>query len=114
MTVRLGELIDGRDTWWTLELHDDELESLAHELIADCALPFFERFNSREALLGAWHAGDPTVRDTPPFTIAVVHARRGETAEAEGLLAAELRESERPAARQQIIDAAEHLGLRVG
>jgi hypothetical protein len=114
VTVRLGELIDGRDTWWTLGLHDDELEPLAHELIADYALPFFERFNSREALLGAWHAGDPTVRDTPPFIIAVVHARRGETAEAEELIEAELRESERPAARQQIIDAAEHLGLVVG
>jgi hypothetical protein len=114
VTVRLGELIDGRDTWWTLELHDDELDSLVHELIADYALPFFERFNSREALLGAWHAGDPKVRYTPPFTIAVIHARRGETAEAEELLAAELRESEPPAARQQIIDVAQHLGLKVG
>jgi hypothetical protein len=114
VTLRLGELIDGRDAWWTLELHDDGPESLAHELIADYALPFFQRSNSRKALLGAWHAGDPTVRDTPPFTIAVVHARRGETAEAEELLAAELRESERPAATQQIIDAAEHLGLMVG
>ena len=38
--LRLGELIDGRDTWWKLEFHDDELESLAHELIADYALPF--------------------------------------------------------------------------
>jgi hypothetical protein len=114
VTVRLGQLVGGRDTWWTLELPDDELESLVGELIADYALPFFERFNSREALLGAWHAGDPIVRYTPPFTIAVIHARRGETAEAEELLAAALRESERPAARQEIIDAAEHLGLRVG
>jgi Domain of unknown function (DUF4304) len=112
VTVRLGELIDGRDTWWTLDLPDDELESLVHELIADYALPFFERFNSREALLDAWHAGDPTARYTPAFTIGVIHARRGDTAEAEELLAAELRESERPAERQQIIDAAEHLGLK--
>ncbi len=113
VTARLGELIDGRDTWWTLELHDDELDSLVRGLIGDYALRFFERFNSREALLSAWHAGDPTVRDTPRFTIAVIHARRGETAEAEELLAAELRES-KPAARQQIIDAAQHLGLKVG
>ena len=113
MTVRLGELIDGRDTWWTLELHHDELESLVHELIADYALPFIKRFNSREALLSAWHGGDPTARFTPPFTIAVVHARRGETAEAEELLAAELGESEHQAAKQEIIDAAEHLGLRI-
>jgi hypothetical protein len=42
----------------------------------------------------------------------VIHARRGDTAEAEELLAAELRESEHPAERQQIIDAAEHLGLK--
>jgi Domain of unknown function (DUF4304) len=113
VTVRLGELIDGRDTWWTLELPEDELESLIHELIADHALPFFERFNSREQLLRAWHAGEPAVRYTPPFTIAVIHARRGEMAEAEELLVAELRESERPAERQQIIDAAEHLGLMI-
>jgi Domain of unknown function (DUF4304) len=113
VTVRLGELIDGRDTWWTLELPEDELESLIHELIADHALPFFERFHSREQLLGAWHAGEPTVRYTPPFTIAVIHARRGEKAEAEELLAVELRESARPAERQQIIDAAKHLGLMI-
>jgi Domain of unknown function (DUF4304) len=114
VTVRLGELIDGRDTWWTLELHDAELDSLVHELVAEHALPFFKRFNSREALLAAWRAADPAVRDSPPLTIAVIHARRGESAEAEELLEAELRESERTAARQQIIDAAQHLGLKVG
>jgi hypothetical protein len=114
VTVRLGELIDGRDTWWRLDVDDGELASLVRELIADHALPFFVRFKSREALLAAWHAGEPTIRYAPRFTIAVIHAGRGETAEAEELLAAELRESERPAARQQIVDAADHLGLIVG
>lgn len=112
--VRLGELIDGHDTWWTLDAHEDEVESLVHELISDYALPFFARFTSREALVGAWHAGDAAVRYTPAFIIAVIHARRGEKAVAEELLAAELRESELPAERREIIDAAEHLGLTIG
>jgi Domain of unknown function (DUF4304) len=73
VTVRLGELIDGRDTWWTLDLPDDELESLVHELIADYALPFFEplqlargaprrlarRRSDRSLYAGIHHRRDP-------------------------------------------------------
>jgi hypothetical protein len=43
----------------------------------------------------------------------VIQARRGETAEAENLLAAELGDTDRPVARQEILDAAAHLGLNV-
>jgi Domain of unknown function (DUF4304) len=113
LTTRLGQLIDGRDTWWSLDVPEAELQMHVPRLLDEYALPFFNRFNSRSAIIDAWNASDPAVRYTPKFTIAVIQAQRGETGEAEDLLAAELHDTDRPAARQEILDAAAHLGLNV-
>lgn len=114
VTTRIGNLLrDGADVWWKLDLPEDELRTLVRQLISDRALPFLDRFDSRGALLDGWHNSDPNVRYTPAFTIAVIHATRGDTAVAEELIAAELRETERPGTRKNIIDAAQSLGLRI-
>jgi len=114
VTCRIGELLpDPADRWWQLDLPDDELVELVRKLTQEYALPFFDRLSSREALLDAWHAGDPSVRHTPKFTIAIVHAKRGEKTVAEELLAAQLRETDRPAAAERIFAAASTLGLRI-
>jgi Domain of unknown function (DUF4304) len=113
VTKRLGKLIEGRDEWWSLEVPEADLELHVPRLVEAYALPFFDRFDSRSAVVDAWHADDPALQYSPAFPIAVIHARRGETAEAEQLLAAELRDTEHPGARQSILDAAAHLGLNV-
>jgi hypothetical protein len=70
VVVRLGSLLPvSADTWWSLGLNEDELVALLRRLLADHALPFLDRFRSRDALLDAWHGGDPAVRYTPRFTI---------------------------------------------
>jgi hypothetical protein len=113
VTTRLGQLIGEDDVWWKLDLADDDLQALVQQLVGDYALPFFERFRSRRAVVDAWHARDPAVRYTPRVTIAVIHARLGEAAEAAELLDSELRETERPVTRQAILQAAAHLGLDI-
>jgi Domain of unknown function (DUF4304) len=114
VTKRIGQLFpDPADRWWRLDLPDGELAELVRKLIREYALPFFDHLGSRRALLDAWHAGDPAVRYTPKFTIAIVHAKRGENQIAEKLLTAELDETDHPAVAESIIAAASELGLRV-
>jgi Domain of unknown function (DUF4304) len=113
LTWRLGELIDGRDTWWSLDAPEAELQRHVPRLVEKVALPFFDRFNSRDGIIDAWQSDDPALQYAPAFTIAVIRACRGETAEAEELVAAELRDTDHPGARQEILDAAAHLGLEV-
>ena len=112
---RIGALLPERgDWWWTLDAPVEELAGLVDSLLADDALPFLDRFASREELLRAWHARDPLVSDygtAPPFTIATVHAVRGEREPAREIIAAELRDTDRPEARRRILEAAEELGL---
>jgi Domain of unknown function (DUF4304) len=76
LTKRLGQLIDGRDTWWSLAVAEPELQLHVPRLVSEYALPFFDRFNTRSAVIDAWYADDPAVRFTPKFTIAVIQARR--------------------------------------
>jgi hypothetical protein len=112
---RIGNLLPKRgDWWWRLDASVEELAGLVDSLLVEDALPFLDRFDSREELLHAWHARDPLVSDygtAPPFTIAVVHAVRGEKEPAREIIAAELRETDRPQGRRWILDAAERLGL---
>jgi hypothetical protein len=115
ITVRLGWLLPDRaDTWWRLDLPREELAALVRELVEETAVPFLEKLKSRDALLEAWYARDPTVREqTRPFVIAVVHAARGETAAAEKMMAAELVQTDHAGARERLRETAERLGLRV-
>jgi Domain of unknown function (DUF4304) len=43
LTERLGELINGRDTWWSLDVPEAELQLLVSRLVNEHALPFFDR-----------------------------------------------------------------------
>jgi hypothetical protein len=92
---RIGFLLDERaDTWWSVNRPDAELASLVRELTLGRALPFLDRLANREAVLAAWHGRDPDVprHAIAPFSIAAIHAGRGETDEAERVLVRELRE----------------------
>jgi hypothetical protein len=92
---RIGSLLtDPADTWWKLDIADDGLVTLANELISEYALPFLDQLDSREAVLAAWHRGDPALADhatLAPYVIAVLHAKRGETEAAEEIVASEIR-----------------------
>jgi hypothetical protein len=92
---RVGHLLaDARDSWWSLDVPDQRLNARVRELVVAHAVPFLDRLSTRAAILAAWHAHDPSVSkaDVAPFTIAALHAARGEKTEAEAILVRWLRD----------------------
>jgi hypothetical protein len=114
--LRIGWLLpEQADTWWRLDVPDDDLAKVVQGLIDEYALPFFEKVKTRDELLAAWYDGDPAVRDentTRPLTIAAIHAARGETAAAERMIAVELADSDDPGVRERLHEVADRMGLR--
>jgi hypothetical protein len=117
LSQRLGFLLDEpADTWWRVDIPDALLHTLVRELVVEHALPFLDRLATRAAILAAWHAGDPSVskNTVAPFTIAALHAARGEKAEAEAILTRELRElGPRHPKVASILEGAAAMGLDV-
>ena len=83
---RLGELAsETGDRWWTIQSDPTLLADLQARLERD-ALPFFERFGSRDRILGELGRGQPTQESPPRILCALVHFARGERTEARALL----------------------------
>lgn len=114
---RVGFLLERpADTWWRVDVPAELLATLVRELVVDHALPFLDRLSSRAAVLAAWDAGDPSVSEgtVAPFTIAALHAARGEKAQAEAILERELRSlGPRHPKAAGIHEGAAAMGLRV-
>lgn len=76
--TRLGELLHGRDVWWSLTDNDGVEEVLAG--IQDTAIPFLQLNHSIDHMIETLE-NDPASRRYPPGVIylALLHHRKGES-----------------------------------
>lgn len=110
---RLGMLgSEHRDRWWGLPLDKESWSDLGLRLERD-ALPFLERFETRDALFeelrnlpGNFGAGLP-----PRIVCAVVLVRRGEIENARQMLATQVREVDMPGHTKFVQQLSDRLGL---
>lgn len=76
--ARLGELLHGRDVWWSLS-DDDGIEEVLSG-IQDAAIPFLQLNHSIDHMISTLE-NDPASRRYPPGVIylALLHHQRGES-----------------------------------
>lgn len=76
--ARLGELLHGRDMWWSLSDGDGVEEVLSG--IQDAAIPFLQRNHNIEHMIETLE-NDPASKRYPPGVIylALLHHRKGES-----------------------------------
>jgi Domain of unknown function (DUF4304) len=75
---RLGELLHGRDVWWSLSDNDGVEEALSG--IQDAAIPFLQVNHSIDHMISTLE-NDPASRRYPPGVIylALLHHQKGES-----------------------------------
>ncbi len=108
--ARLGEIgPDRRDIWWDIDPPSAWLSEQRERLERD-AIGFLARYSDRDSLLHELSAAEPfTLR--PNIIGAVILARRGQSAEARRLLAAQLAGAGRSSQSEHINALANKLGL---
>jgi hypothetical protein len=98
LRARLGKLgPEGTDLWWDITENSKMIDQLAVRIERD-ALPFFARFQSRDAILAELRKETKTSYvGTPPRIIcAIIFARCGKQEEARELLALQALETRNP------------------
>lgn len=112
--ARLGELgPDGRDVWWELSSGSALTAEISRRLVGD-ALPWLDRFATRDAVLAVFEAAPPRRWDATPGRIicALIRQRRGEIEKARALLSDQVRASlTYPQHAQYVRELALKLGL---
>ncbi|UGY14333.1 DUF4304 domain-containing protein [Bradyrhizobium septentrionale] len=103
---------EGRDVWWDIQAH----ESLAHDLrqrIERDAIPFFKKFETRDAILKQWLGVSkaPYASSPPRIVCAIILAGRGQKEDARILLAAQARETSIPGHAAHVRRLADKLGV---
>ena len=94
--ARLGEVgPEQQDIWWELQENPQLDHEIQQRLLRD-ALPFLERFNTRDALLKELSNGmQHSASDPPRIVSAIILAVRGRLEDAKLLLEAQIRGSQR-------------------
>jgi hypothetical protein len=110
---RAGTLLDGDDTWWTLDQPLDDLADGMLELVTEVALPWFGRLDSLDGILDAWHAGNLGSMFALEVTVAMLHYARGDREVAEQIIRAELGRTQRGAYAENLIALVQPLGMEL-
>jgi hypothetical protein len=110
--ARLGQLGPERaDVWWDLGNVATAFSEIWLRVQRD-ALPFFARFESRDAILSEWmHLAKSPYSNRPRIDCAIILSKRGQTADARALLIAQAREAQAEAHKQYVCSIANQLGL---
>jgi hypothetical protein len=88
--TRLGQLSEGNDAWWGLDLPVAELGLLMTELIKAHAIPFLDLFPTRDALVAQTETEPASVpwQGPPRLQLAIIAAHLGDERRARSLLQA--------------------------
>jgi Domain of unknown function (DUF4304) len=96
--TRLGLLgPERRDVWWNIQRDQALAQGILRRLTRD-AIPFFKKFETRDAILNEWAVVPKSLHATTPPRIvcAIILAERGRKEEARVLLTAQAREAQIP------------------
>jgi Domain of unknown function (DUF4304) len=110
--ARLGQLgPEHADLWWDLQRLAETSFEIWLRLQRD-AMPFFARFESRDAILSEWiHVAKSPYSNRPRIECAIILLKRGRTADAHALLVAQAREAQADSHKQYVCSLANELGL---
>jgi hypothetical protein len=109
----VGLLVDGEDTWWTLDQPVDDLADGMAELLSEVVLPWLEGLAAIDAILDAWHEGALRRVLASDVTFALLHYARGDRDVAEEMLRSRLGRTEGRGAAENLVALARRLGLDV-
>jgi Domain of unknown function (DUF4304) len=101
-----------KDVWWEIRVEEALAEELLQRLERD-AIPFFKKFETRDAILDQWLAAPKSVYalSPPRIVYAIILAERGRKEAARALLAAQARETLNPGHPAYVRRLAEKLGV---
>jgi hypothetical protein len=106
--TRLGALTaSGRDLWWPLDERWPEAAAEVVRSLEELALPWLERFSTRDGVLAGWIDQAPDAR----IVRAIIQAKRGHHDEARALLAEQVASTRQLAHRAYVQVVANQLGL---
>lgn len=107
--ARVGELIDGKDKWWSLD-DTQELDGMVDRL-TEVALPFFDRLHSDHGMEKQLSSVPVSHQRYPPPVIylAILRSRLGDRAEACKLLHT-LHERTNKAWKMKVLEVCNRLG----
>lgn len=113
--ARLGTLGQERkDIWWQAKISGKLLEDLRNRLVMD-ALPFLQRFESREVIIRDWpdfyNQHQFGSSSQPKIVLAVILAIQGRTEEAKLLLEQQVQQSQHNGHIEYVRSLAIRLGL---
>jgi hypothetical protein len=113
--ARLGALgQESQDIWWKANISGKLLDDLRNRLEMD-ALPFLQRFETREAIIRDWpdfYNKYQFGSSSPPnITLAIILANQGRTEEARSLLEQQIRQSQHEGHKAYVRSLAIRLGL---
>jgi hypothetical protein len=111
VSIRISELMDGRDKWWSI----DDVRHIPEILktVSEYVIPFFERMHTLEEMEN-WLTNKQPTRSTFPITrinVALIKYRLGKTVEGCDMLA-DIQKSSIGAWRARAADIAGRLGCR--
>jgi hypothetical protein len=112
-TMEVALLVDGEDTWWTLDQPVDDLADGMAELLSEVVLPWLEGLAAVDAILDAWHEGALRRALASDVTLALLHYARGDRDVAEEMLRSRLGGTEGRGAAENLVALARRLGLDV-
>jgi len=94
--VRLRSLIgEGRESWWRAEPNEQVINDVTKAL--DCsALPFLERFSTRDQIITGWTRGPAEFGTPPRIVAAIILAARGSLEQSRALLSRQVLETRNP------------------
>ena len=113
--ARLGDVSpEGRDIWWWIERREDLVSELRQRLEA-YALPYLDRFETRDAILTELGAGDPSTGGNPSRIIcAIILTRAGAADQARHLLKDQANDPDVRARSPQHAEYVRELAKRLG
>jgi hypothetical protein len=101
-----------KDIWWNIRADEAFTEELLRRFERD-AIPFFKKFETRDAVMHQWLAvpKSPYALTPPRIVCAIILAKRGRNDDARTLLAAQARETNNPSHPAYVRSLADKLGL---
>jgi hypothetical protein len=101
-----------RGVWWEIRADAALAQELLQRITRD-AIPFFRKFEARDAILDQWlGVPESPYADIPPRIVcAIILARRGERDDARTLLTAQAKETRNPGHPAYVRRLADELGL---
>lgn len=113
--ARLGALgQESQDIWWKANVSGKLLDDLRNRLVMD-ALPFLQRFETREAIIRDWpdfyNKYQFGSSSQPKIVLAIILAIQGRTEDAKHLLEQQIQQSQHAGHKAYVHSLATRLGL---